>query len=154
MDSLDEAVSELVSQLNKRKKYFQQIKQLAQKQGSALALAKEDPEVLVGLLETRGRIMTEVDALDAADRGTADFLQSFSAAGKLDASPEALKAAAEIAQLIDEIQTIDRQNLAAASQIREDLRQGLQDISRHRRSRQLYKKEGKSIKGAFINKTR
>lgn len=152
MTSREEAVSKLVVELNKRKKYLQQIKKLAQQQ--SFALEKDDPEEIFSVLNARECIIEEVDALDAEDGRAAEFLKSAVGDGKFQAAAtqEALDIVMEIENLIGEIQSIDSENLIVAKKIRGDLGRRLQDISNHRKSQKLYKGEGKRISGAFLNK--
>lgn len=152
MTSLDEAVNELVAELHKRKKYLQQIKKLAQKQ--KVVLESENPQEVSGVLEARGKIMTEVDALDAEDGRASEFLHSVVGKGETEGPEEALGVAREIEELVSEIQSIDKENMDIAAGISDDLRKGLQDIGNHRRSREVYTGGSKKITGAFVNKTR
>ncbi len=152
MTGIEETVNELVEALNKRKKYLQQIKTLAQQQKNALE--KEDLQEISSVLVAREQVMKEVDALDTGDGRAKAFMQTFVGSDEPEEVPpsEALRIAGEIESLIREIQSIDRSNLAMAEQAKEDLGRELQKISDHRKSRQLYKREGKGIFGAFINK--
>lgn len=157
MTSMDEAVENLVEQLTKRKRYLHQIKALAQQQKGAIAESKQ--EELLELLKEREQIMAKVDALDRADEGST--LQFIKTAGEekqqgsfRDLPPEALAVAGEIKTIIGEIQSLDGENIAAAREQQAELRRQLEGINNHRRSKELYTGEGKSLTGAFLNKTR
>lgn len=154
MTSMEEAVNQLVAELNKKKRYLQQLKTLAQKQSAALE--KEDPAELSGFLEARGQIVSELKALDAKDGRASEFFMSASGNGNPQTAPpqEALGIVGEIESLIREIQAIDKENLAVATEQRDELKKGLQDIGNHRKSQKLYMRKGKGISGAFLNKRR
>lgn len=155
---MDDAVHELVEQLTKRKRYLQQIRALAQQQQGALA--GNSQEELLRLLEAREQIMSEVDALDSGDGQAMKFLKSSSGlsqeaeAANDGLSPEAYAVVTEIKSIIGDIYALDGENIASARQMQDELRRQLEGINKHRRSKELYKGEGKSITGAFINKTR
>lgn len=157
MTSMDEAVQQLVEQLTKRKRYLHEIKALAQQQKGAIAESRQ--EELVDLLEAREQLMAQVDALDKADQGSA--LQLIRTAGEekqgvpfRGVPPEALTVVGEIKTIIGEIQSLDGENMASAREQQAELRRQLEGINKHRRSKELYTGEGKSITGAFLNKTR
>lgn len=152
MTSIEKAANELVAELRKRKEYLEKIRTLAQKQQAALE--KADVEEVSGILEARGRSMLEVDALDASGVKTSELLQTAADCPAGDGCSEALVISKEIENLIKDIQSMDSRNMEAARGLCDDLRKSVQEVSRHRKSRELYKGEGKGISGAFVNKRR
>lgn len=157
MTSMDEAVQQLVEQLIKRKQYLHQIKALAMQQKGAIGESRQ--EDLVDLLEAREQLMAQVDALDKEDQGsTLEFLRTMREGKQQmpfgDAPLEALTVVGEIKAIIGEIQLLDGENMASAREQQTELRKHLEGINNHRRSKELYTGEGKSITGAFLNKTR
>ena len=156
MTSMDEAVHELVEQLTKRKRYLQEIRTLAQRQ--KMAIARKNQEELLQLLEERKQIISQVNALDAADNRALEFFRS---GGKSlqraapDGPPEEVLAVArDIKSIASEILSLDEENIASARHLQNDLRMHLDGINKHRRSKKLYQGDGKKITGALINKTR
>lgn len=152
MTDFDETVNKIVAELKKRKAYLEQIKTLAEKQQAALE--KADSEEITRILEARGSVMKEVDALNASKSGTEDSIAGECPPSRPDQYPDAFGIVREIEELIRDIQSIDSRNLENAQRLRDDLRKRLQEVSDHRKSRELYKGEGKGISGAFVNKRR
>ena len=144
MTSMDEAVHELVEQLTKRKRYLQEIRTLAQRQ--KMAIARKNQEELLQLLEERKQIISQVNALDAADNRALEFIRSVEDPRRglprrcAGGGPCCCKGDQSIAS---EILSLDEENIASARHLQNDLRMHLDGINKHRRSKKLYQGDGK-----------
>jgi len=166
VNKFDETVQKLIEILRKKKEYMCQLKSLALKQKQVLE--DKDPEALSEILDTRDKVIAEVDLLDAqagklklpgnvSDGGS--FKDKCRAAGSgqgqsEDCSSEIEGLEKEINDLAREIYYLDLDSIKLAQKHKEELQEKLKDLSLYRRSKDLYKGRGKKLSGVFLNKQR
>ena len=155
-DSTEYVTVQIVELLRNKKKYVQNLRQLALKQGEAIK--NKNREALSDLLGAREAVMGEIDRLNgelAARRKDPPGESPRMAGGPVETpveDGETGKLTEEIGILLRETQSIDTQNARLAVGLREEARDHLKSVSLHKKSRAVYGGKGKEFVGGFLNR--